>query len=78
MDFSSCFCERSGVHESTTLTFDNEHNRGRGGISIVRADKLQTLTGILEVVPGVFKETTLGQIVKSPYNELSMCSVTAV
>ena len=56
MDFSSCFCERSGVHESTTLTFDNEHNRDRGGISIVHADKLQTLTGILEVVRGDIKK----------------------
>lgn len=78
VDLSSCFCERAGVHESTTLTLVKEHHRDWGGISIVRADKLQTLTGILEVVPGVFKATTLGQIVKSPDNELSICSVIAV
>ena len=75
---SAFFCEESGVQESTTLTLDKEHNKDLGGISITLVERLHTLTGTLTVVPGDFKETTLGHIVRSPYNEESICSVTAV
>ena len=60
----SAFCEESGVHESTTLTLDKEHNQDLGGIAITLAERLHTLTGTLTVAPGDFKETTLGHIHK--------------
>ena len=49
VDFCCFFTEESGVHESTTLTLLKEHNRDLGGISVTRADKLQTLTRTLTV-----------------------------
>ena len=74
--FSGFFEE--GVQESTTETLFTEQRNDLGGIFITRADKLQTLTGTRTVLPGPLRETTLGQIVRSPGNEVSICSVTAV
>ena len=77
LEFISCFCDRSGVQESTTLTAVKEHKRDFGGISIKRADKLHTLTGNLTVILEDSKDITRGQTVKSPDKEVFICSVTA-
>ena len=69
VDFGSFFTEESGVHESTTLTLLNEHNRDVGCISTARADKLLTLTETLIVELQDFKEITLGHMVKFPVSK---------
>ena len=74
----SNFFEESGVHVSTIETLLKEHSNDLGGISVTRADRLHTLTGILTVFPVDLKETTLGQTAKSPDKEVSTCCVTAV
>ena len=45
-----------------------------GGISTTLVDKLQTLTVKRTGIPGVFNDTTIGHIYRSPDKELFVCS----
>ena len=74
--FSGFFEE--GAQESTTETLFTEQRNDLGGTFITRADKLQNLTGSRTVLHGPLREPTLGQTVRSPSNEVSICSLTAV
>ena len=78
LEVSDSFFEGSGVHVSTTETLIKEHSNDLGGISITRADRLHILTETLTLFPADVKETTLGQIAKSPDKEVSTCCVRAV